>query len=363
MTARRGLEIELSAAEGSHRVRLLGLPHKALRRLGGLGEQELARALPVYPREHLDGAAPGLEPMAGRYEVAPDAVTFVPRYPLVPGLCYVMVVRPAEDAPQRLEFRLPAARTEPTTEVVAIYPSGGRLVRNQLKLYLQFSAPMSEGQAARHVRLERADSGEPIEDAFVPDPELWDRERRRLTLLFDPGRLKRGLRPQLEAGYPLQEGVAVRLVVDEGFRDAEGNPLRERFEQRYEVDGDLRARVNPRDWECRLPDAGTAEPLRVRFDRPLDHALLQHALEILDDAGRPVRGRSDIGAAEQSWTFTPAAPWRAGEYRLVIDPRLEDLAGNSLARVFDRDLERDEEPPDLSHEAMSFTLHTPPGRD
>ena len=121
--------------------------------------------------------------------------------------------------------------------------------------------------------------------------------------------------------------------------------------------------MDPRDWECRLPDAGTAGPLRVRFDRPLDHALLQHALEVTDGDGGPVRGRSEIGPAEQSWTFTPAAPWPPGEYRLAIDPRLEDLAGNSLARVFDRDLERDEAPSDVAREALSFTLHAPPGRD
>ena len=215
---------------------------------------------------------------------------------------------------------------------------------------------MSEGQAARHVRLVRADSGEAIESPFVAEPELWDRERRRLTLLFDPGRLKRGLRSHEEAGYPLQEGVAVRVVVDEGFRDATGAPLRERFEQRYKVEGDLRARVDPRNWECRLPAAGTMDTLRVRFDRPLDHALLQHALEVTDGAGRPVAGRPEIGAAERSWTFTPAAPWQAGEYRLAIDPRLEDLAGNSLARVFDRDLERDEAPPDPASDWISFAL-------
>jgi len=357
------LAIELPAAEGSRRVRLVGLPRETLRRLESLGERELAQEFPVYPREPLAGDEPELQPMAGRYEVGPDALTFVPRYPLVPGLDYAMVVHPAEGEPQRLEFRLPLARSEPTTEVLAIYPSGDRLVRNQLKLYVEFSASMSEGQAASHVRLERADSGTPIEDPFVPEPELWDRNRRRLTLLFDPGRLKRGLRPQLEAGYPLQEGVAVRLVVDEGFRDADGNPLREPFERRYEVDGDLRARVDPRDWECRLPAAGTAEPLVVRFDRPLDHALLQHALEVSDDAGRPVLGRSEIGRDERSWTFTPAAPWRAGEYRLAIDPRLEDLAGNSLARLFDRDLERDEATSDAARESITFTLRARTGGD
>ncbi len=363
MTARRRLDIELWSAEGSHRVRLLGLPPETLRHLESLGERELARVLPVYPRERLDGAAPDFAPMAGRYEVGPDAVTFVPRYPLVPGLCYAMVVHAAEGEPERLPFCLPAAPSKPTTRVLATYPSGDRLVRNQLKLYVEFSASMSEGQVARHVRLERADSGEPIEDPFVPEPELWDRDRRRLTLLFDPGRLKRGLRPQLEAGYPLREGVAVRLVVDEGFGDAEGNPLREPFERRYEVGGDLRTRVDPREWECRLPDAGTAEPLRVRFDRPLDHALLQRALEVIDNASRPVRGRPEVGPAERSWTFTPAAPWLEGDYRLAVDPRLEDLAGNSVARVFDRDLERDEAPSSAARGVISFTLHARPGRD
>ena len=356
MSGRRQLAIELSTAGRSHRVRLRGLPPATLRRLGSLSEQELARELPVYPRDHLPTDAVEFEPTAGRYEVGPDAVTFVPRYPLVPGLCYAMLVQAREGGEQRLAFRLPAARAEPTARVLAIYPSGDRLVRNQLKLYVQFSTSMSEGQAARHVRLVRADSGEPIESPFVAEPELWDRERRRLTLLFDPGRLKRGLRSHEEAGYPLQEGTAVRVVIDEGFRDADGNPLREHFEQRYEVDGDLRARVHPRDWECRLPATGTADALLVRFDRPLDHALLQHALEVTDDAGRPVRGRPGIGAAERSWTFTPAAPWPAGEYRLAIDPRLEDLAGNSLARVFDRDLERDEAPPDPAREWISFAL-------
>ena len=356
MSGRRQLAIELSTAGGSHRVRLRGLPAATLRRLGSLSEQELVREFPVYPREHLPTDTGTLEPAAGRYEVGPDAVTFVPRYPLVPGLCYAMVVHTGEGREQRLAFRLPAARAEPTARVLAIYPSGDRLVRNQLKLYVQFSTSMSEGQAARHVRLVRADSGERVEAPFVLEPELWDHERRRLTLLFDPGRLKRGLRSHEDAGYPLQEGTAVRLTIDEGFRDEDGNPLLERFEQRYEVGGDLRTRVNPRDWECSLPAAGTADALHVRFDRPLDHALLQHALEVSDNASRPVRGRPEIGAAERSWTFTPAAPWPAGEYRLAIDSRLEDLAGNSLARVFDRDLERDEAPPDPAREWISFAL-------
>ena len=356
MTGQQQLAIELSPAEGSRCVRLLGLPRATLRRLGSLSERELARLLPVYPRDHLPTDVLRLEPTAGRYEVDSDAVTYIPRYPFVRGLWYAMVVHTAEGRAQRLAFRPSIVRAEPTARVLGIYPSGGRFVRNQLKLYVQFSTNMSEGQVARHVRIVRADIDEAIESAFVTEPELWDREHRRLTLLFDPGRLKRGLRSHEDAGYPLQEGVAVRLVIDQGFRDADGNALQERFEKRYEVGGDLRTRVDPRSWECRFPRAGTLEGLLVRFDRPLDHALLQHGLLVTDDAANPVRGRADIGAAERSWTFAPPLPWPPGKYRLAIDARLEDLAGNSIARVFDRDVECDEAPVDPAREWISFEL-------
>ena len=91
-----------------------------------------------------------------------------------------------------------------------MYPSTDELPVNQLKLYVHFSSPMSEGWAARAVRVRRADNDEPLEGVFLAmEPELWDRERRRLTLLLDPGRIKRGLVPNAEAGYPLIQGVSV----------------------------------------------------------------------------------------------------------------------------------------------------------
>jgi hypothetical protein len=35
--------------------------------------------------------------------------------------------------------------------------------------------------------------------------------------------------------------------------------------------------------------------------------------------------------------------WASGPHQLVVDPVLEDLAGNSVSRVFDRDLSRSED--------------------
>jgi hypothetical protein len=50
---------------------------------------------------------------------------------------------------------------------------------------------MSRGEAYRRVHLLDA-TGRPINLAFLEiEQELWDPEGRRLTLLFDPGRVKR----------------------------------------------------------------------------------------------------------------------------------------------------------------------------
>ena len=85
-------------------------------------------------------------------------------------------------------------------------------------------------------------------------------------------------------------------------------------------------------------DVGHAAPLVVDFDRPLDHGLLQHSLTVRLPHGGQVGGSIGTGPEERSWAFFPAEPWAPGDYHLVIDHRLEDLAGNSASRVFDRDL-------------------------
>jgi hypothetical protein len=41
---------------------------------------------------------------------------------------------------------------------------------------------------------------------------------------------------------------------------------------------------------------------------------------------------------ERRWKFTPAQPWRAGEYRITIPTTIEDLAGNNIGKTFDVDL-------------------------
>jgi hypothetical protein len=55
----------------------------------------------------------------------------------------------------------------------------------------------------------------------------------------------------------------------------------------------------------------------------------------VERGGRSVRGAVSIVVGDSAWTFTPASPWQTGSYGIRVDADLEDLAGNSVARVFD----------------------------
>ena len=96
---------------------------------------------------------------------------------------------------------------------------------NLLKFYLHFSAPMSRGEAYRRIHLLDADGNEVADPFLELGEELWDRDMRRFTLLFDPGRIKRGLKPREEVGPVLEEGKQYTLVVDRDWLDATGYPL------------------------------------------------------------------------------------------------------------------------------------------
>ena len=206
----------------------------------GVGARPLAGGprVRVYPSELVGEAdqVPALPPMAGQAGIDADGVWFAPRFGFVPGTSYTVFVEPASAYPRAegttktATIVCPGRAGPGATRVTAIFPSGTAIPYNQLRLYVQFSAAMSEGAAADHVHLLDDASGRQLENALLPmEPELWDRDRRRLTVLLDPARLKRGLLPHEQAGYPLQPGAAVRVVVHPELPDAGGRPLQGRF--------------------------------------------------------------------------------------------------------------------------------------
>jgi hypothetical protein len=282
-----------------------------------------------------------LVPTAGSWVRSKNGARFTLRFAAVPGTGFVVVGRDHALASwsELTRVSVPDADLPTLSLVESIDPGSESVPANLLRFSVTFSAEMEEGSAAGHIHL-LDEAGTIIPGAFLDmPPELWDRGRRQLTILLEPGRLKRGLQPNLKVGAPLREGSAVTLVIDSGIRDARGAELVEDARRTYRVEAPIRSRIDPHEWDVRWPEP-PRDALTIRFDRPLDRTLVRRYLRVLDPDGNPVPGRASLAQDARQWTFAPDA---AVDLTLHVDARLEDLAGNSVRRVFDRDLDRAED--------------------
>ena len=303
-------------------------------------------------RVHVAQADPGaaaLPPVLGDYAVHDGALRFTPRFPFDAGQRYEVVFDPSSlpsargpsapipSPPVRAMVEVPALDREPSTRVAAVYPTGPEVPENHLRLYIVFSAPMGLGSGNPHVRL-LDERGEPVADAFLPlDVDLWNADRTRYTILYDPGRVKRGIRPNAELGRPLSADRRYTLAIDAAWRDAAGQPLVAPFRREFRVGPPRERALDPAAWRLDLPAGGTRDSLAVRFPVPLDYGLLQSALRVRTGEGRPLAGEIRVEQGETRWAFAPHAPWRPGAYELVAAATLEDVAGNRIGRPFEVD--------------------------
>ena len=279
--------------------------------------------------------------IAGTSRVTQDAVEVVPQFSLDPGREYVVRVDGSRLPVPRpggvTETRVTLARStsQPTTRVTAIYPSSTLWPENTLRFYLHFSAPMSGTSAIGHVRLVD-DSGAEVREALLEvDVDLWNKEYTRRTVFFDPGRVKRGIKPNVELGRALIAGRKYAIVVSTSWRDAQGQPLAQEFRHAFTAAPPVEAPLDPAAWSITVPSQGTRDPIVVRFPWALDEGLLQRALGVSDVSNRPLDGAVAVGTDQTSWTFTPALPWRAVPHSLVVLTLLEDPAGNKVGQAFE----------------------------
>ncbi|MEJ2005718.1 MAG: hypothetical protein P8X57_12310, partial [Cyclobacteriaceae bacterium] len=100
------------------------------------------------------------------------------------------------------------------------------------------------------------------------------------------------------------------------------------------------SRIAPETWELKLPEANSNEDLILQTDGILDLYSLTNGLRITDISGREIEGKYETGQGEVI-RFIPSKNWKSGEYMLLIDNNVEDLAGNRRDRLFDNNLERD----------------------
>jgi hypothetical protein len=279
-------------------------------------------------------------PLLGAYAVEAGALTFHPSFPFAPGVRYRAVFHPpGGGAPIEKTFDGPPRATVPRSRVERVYPSGDVLPSNQLRLYIYFAAPMSRGEAGARIHVLDA-SGRILDGVFLPGEELWDPNDQRLTMTFDPGRIKRGLTSNLRMGPPLAEGQRYTLVIDRDWQDARGVPMVEGFSKAFRGGPANRRPPDPKDWRVTSPRAGTADALVVDFPEAMNYPLLQRMLNVSRVSGTPgsVAGAVSVDRQETRWRLTPNEPWTAGAYQLVVDTGLEDLAGNHIGQPFDIDV-------------------------
>ncbi len=269
-------------------------------------------------------------PLLGKTSRQDSILIFEPSVPFQPGRNYFMtwLAPSGKELAKFLRFKTSLA-VKPKVQFI----SGPNLPANALKLYLHFSQPMEQGVFLERLRLLEADGKEVI--GPFRETELWSPDGKRLTVWFHPGRQKTGVNLNEEEGPVLRENTKHTLVVVGSWRSTRGVALGEDVRFDFHVGSADHEVPMMEKWQIMAPKSGTREPLAVRFDEPLDPAMLASALSVYRGAESvPV----EIEVDGLNWRAIPAKPWIAGNYELRADPNLEDLAGNNLTKPFEVDV-------------------------
>src|SRR5262249_10579291 len=157
----------------------------------------------------------------------------------------------------RLESRLemPKKMPDQPAKVTGVYPSSDQLPENLLRFYIHFASPMRRGEAYTHIRLLN-ENGTAIASPFLEISEkLWDTSGERLTVLINPGRIKRGLKPREDLGPVLEAGKSYSLVIDADWRDADGQTLSGSLRKQFKTIPPIENGIDPAKWSIESPQA------------------------------------------------------------------------------------------------------------
>jgi hypothetical protein len=214
--------------------------------------------------------------------------------------------------------------------LIRISPQAKVLPANTLRFYVHFPRPGEAHFDRDHLWLLNGN------EQVVPDPflilshELWSVDGRRLTVLMEPGRIKRGLGADPSHEPALVVGRTYSVVIA-----ALGQTARHTFRVSDPV---LRA-VDETHWRLASPTVGSLDPAVVHFDRVMDTALCENEIGVLAPSGQVIQTRVSLAPDGTAARLTPSHPWRTGEHHLVASERLEDVCGNRLGEALDHDLD------------------------
>ncbi|MEO8171799.1 MAG: hypothetical protein ABI581_01905 [Sediminibacterium sp.] len=287
----------------------------------------------------------------GDYQLGNDIV-FEPLIPFTPGSVYVIFVKDKKAG----EISIPPADSHDAPRIVASYPQQDTVPENLLKIYLRFSHPMMENRSADYITLVR-NGTDTLHGAFLDlQPELWNEDRTVITVWLDPGRIKRDLQPNLKFGAPLEKSAKYQLIVSKRWKDTQGRELTKDYNWSFVTGSRDSISPDPAKWKMILPKAATKESLTIEMNETLDHFLLMESFRVTNKNGLTVQGLFETTGKDKNITFTPSEAWPAGNYKVMIASRLEDLSGNNLNRPFERDITKTKEPSTQTHYSKDFIV-------
>ena len=261
-----------------------------------------------------------------------DLLEFVPYFPLLENTEYVLI-KNVNGIQKQQRFSLNSKKIE-LLEVLSVYPTSDTLPENLLRMHINFSQPMKTLGNLEHIKLMN-NKNEEIEGVIFNNVyELWDSSQKQLTIIFDPARVKTGLVANKELGSALKPGEDIQFVITKA-EDIYGQQLQEPYRKTFKV---IPKDVTPPDidtWKISNPSSGTKQSLNIQFDSPIDKMSLYTRIKLVDENKQAIVGKISISNHERLWSFTPFGKWKAGNYTLKINSRLEDPSGNNLNGLFD----------------------------
>lgn len=274
--------------------------------------------------------------LVGRWIEDGDSLCFYPLLAFQAGKEYQL----KNNGNEFLRFYIPEIELS-FPHIVSIYPQTDSLPANLLKIYLEFSEPMGESDPYQFIHLLDS-SGDTLHLAFLYQlPALWNEDNTILALWLDPGRIKRDLLLNQKYGNPMEAGKSYQLIINKEFSSRRGESLRTAYSKYFRTGKSDREKPDVNTWKVQLPKADTHQSLHIDFQESMDWGALQDRISIHYNEEQ-ISGNFSITTDCQHLWFRPDQEWQAGEYEIHADSRIEDLAGNNLNRLFDRDIQTQE---------------------
>ena len=300
------------------------------------GVSELVFALPAHTESvELYKHQKATNPILGQWTQVDGKWMFDPSLELDTDESYALSYV-AEAKSEWFEFKIPGTEHTAKPRVMGFYPTADTLPENLLRLYIEFNQPMQETGFMDQITF-ADETGEDLSGVFLPSRyEYWNKARTKLTLIFDPGRVKTGLRAHKQlGGRALKPGKKYTLTVKQNWHSMAGEGLVEEASKTFVVSTEDMRPINPEHWSLRIPECNGKNPISIDFGRVLDHINAQTFIRVVDSNGQPVPGKTSLTQQEAAWQFVPDAPWLPGDYAIYVYKKLEDVAGNNLLHGFD----------------------------